>query len=293
MALDASRINISHGMRAPHAEVDGAVILEAARIGDTLELIDTRLLESSSTLATLNARRLLVDGDLRIADLSATGSRFDLSQARVTGHSVIGPLNPEVPLPSTELMTLHLDSCQLDSLDLVDVLAEIDLEGTTVRRLYVHTDSPMRLSGLSYQDLAIGPTGDLREALAWLARDPAFIPQTYEQLAAFYSGQGREADAREVRLGARRLARAREPWLRRLPGLLSDSVAGYGYRPSRAFVWLLIFWLMMLGWDGRKVGTKRRCQRAPIRARAGRRVSTDHPSHRSSQPRLHTQLGDH
>ena len=61
----------------------------------------------------------------------------------------------------------------------------------------------------------------------------------YEQLATLYRQIGREADARTVLLAKQRRRRQLSA-----PGaawsLLQDVLIGYGYRPGRAALWLLV-----------------------------------------------------
>jgi hypothetical protein len=97
----------------------------------------------------------------------------------------------------------------------------------------------LRLDGARYTALQPVRTGP--ERLGWLDRDPdGYRPQPYEQLATVYRQIGHEPDARTVllvkqRRRRRQLSPAGAAW-----GLLQDGLVGYGYRPGRAALWLLV-----------------------------------------------------
>ena len=75
--------------------------------------------------------------------------------------------------------------------------------------------------------------------LAWLARDPGGHPsQPYERLAANYRSLGSDADARAVLLARQRTRRSILPWHAQAWGYVQDITVGYGYRPTRAALWL-------------------------------------------------------
>ncbi|HEY0697505.1 MAG TPA: hypothetical protein VGD43_06810, partial [Micromonospora sp.] len=114
--------------------------------------------------------------------------------------------------------------------------------------------APMRLAGLTYNDLDPDPDPPARHRIAWLRRDPAgFHPQPYEQLATYYRSIGHDRDARRILLAKQRTHRRTTPgtwraprYLRpllatawRLPGWIIDALSGYGYVPWRAFYWLI------------------------------------------------------
>lgn len=120
-----------------------------------------------------------------------------------------------------------------------------------------------RLAGLTYTDLDPDPDPPVKQRLRWLERDPdGYHPQPYEQLAAYYRANGHDREARRVLLAKRRVHRDHAsnagldgPWkqlvagLRRIPGLIIDALAGYGYAPGRAFAWLittLVFGTLLL-----------------------------------------------
>jgi hypothetical protein len=113
-----------------------------------------------------------------------------------------------------------------------------------LRDYEVHWPDQLQLDGLTYS--ALDPQLSARDRLGWLARDPrGHLTSAYEQLAAVYRGQGRDADARTVQLAKYRRRRPALAWYARWWGRLQDITVGYGYRPARAALWLLA--LLALG----------------------------------------------
>lgn len=128
-------------------------------------------------------------------------------------------------------------------------VGNVDLRYT---RAGIVVDDPMDwpdtldLEGLIYQDLqpyrkARGPEG----RLAWLSRTGGeYRPQPYEQLAAYYRRLGHEDEARTVLVAKQRRRRRELGWRGRTLGWFLDAIVGYGYRPGRAFAWMLALWLL-------------------------------------------------
>jgi hypothetical protein len=71
-----------------------------------------------------------------------------------------------------------------------------------------------------------------------------FRMQPYSYLASYFRGTGHDDRARQVMLAAQRAHRRTRPWLLRIPGLLMDAIAGYGYAPSRAVTVLIGAWAL-------------------------------------------------
>jgi len=88
---------------------------------------------------------------------------------------------------------------------------------------------------------AMEPYLAARQWLRWLQRDPdGYQPQPYEQLAAYYRRVGHDEQARTVLLAKQRHRRQRLHLPARAWGHLQDTAIGYGYRPARAFGWLIL-----------------------------------------------------
>ena len=71
--------------------------------------------------------------------------------------------------------------------------------------------------------------------------------QPYSYLASYFRGTGHDDHARKVMLAAQRAHRRTRPWLLRMPGLVMDTIAGYGYAPARAVAVLIGAWAWVSG----------------------------------------------
>jgi hypothetical protein len=95
--------------------------------------------------------------------------------------------------------------------------------------------------GFEYADLQpyVAASGEAGR-LEWLSRSPeGYRPQPYEQLAAYYRKLGNDQEARTVLLAKQRRRRTESPLAIKLFGYVLDILVGYGYRPLRAFSWLI------------------------------------------------------
>lgn len=131
----------------------------------------------------------------------------------------------------------------------------VSLAGAKIGRLV--DDEPswpkhIILIGLTYGDLG-NPDISVKDRLDWLNRTPPiypYSPQPYQQLAAFYRGLGHDDSARRVLLESQRLrtqqlisppsSGRRRRWGWWLWGRVQDVLAGYGYLPGRALLWLAV-----------------------------------------------------
>ncbi|GAA1083637.1 oxidoreductase [Kitasatospora arboriphila] len=103
----------------------------------------------------------------------------------------------------------------------------------------------VRLTGFTYESLRPAEPFGVAERIAWLENSLGeYQPEPYEQLASALRRDGRDEDAREVLYAKQRRRRAALPVHARLWGLLQDVTVGYGYRPGRAALWLLLAWLL-------------------------------------------------
>lgn len=69
-------------------------------------------------------------------------------------------------------------------------------------------------------------------------------PQPLEQLASVYKSHGHDRDARATLLARERARRRTLGVFGKTIGVMQDLLLGYGYRPSRAFYSLSIFWVL-------------------------------------------------
>ena len=190
----------------------------------------------------IRADGLNVTGDMFCQEGFKAEGQVRLTNAKITGQ--LGFRN--ATLRNLDDIALLCSDLRADTLwlDNLNVVGTVDLMQVQVRVLI---DNPSEwpdhshLEGLVYDDLqpycrARGTDG----RLAWLSRaEPEYRPQPYEQLAAYYRRLGHEEEARQVLIAKEAARRA----VLSIPGkILSVILAvtvGYGYRPLRAFVWLV------------------------------------------------------
>jgi hypothetical protein len=73
-----------------------------------------------------------------------------------------------------------------------------------------------------------------------------YVPQPYDQLAAVYGRAGDDSAAHSIQLAKFRQRNRVIGWRRwyyKLWNFIQDAVIGYGYRPGRAFLWLLVLFV--------------------------------------------------
>ncbi|GHJ46379.1 hypothetical protein Cs7R123_37210 [Catellatospora sp. TT07R-123] len=228
----------------------GGVNLYGATVTGQLSLAGAKLANPGGL--ALNGRNLTVGRILQCSyGFSAEGT-VSLANATLSGATFAGATFtvPDGGASTTHL-TLDCESLSTGWLTLPDAVPGVtDLRQGTIGRLCVPAGAllnPMRLSGLTYTDLDPDPDPPVHLRLGWLRRDPdGYHPQPYEQLAAYYRTNGHDRQARIILLGKRRTQRRYSSGplslaglLRRIPGLLIDALAGYGYVPARAFACLL------------------------------------------------------
>ncbi|MFI5527974.1 oxidoreductase [Kitasatospora sp. NPDC051853] len=110
-------------------------------------------------------------------------------------------------------------------------------------------DGHVGLSGFTYESLRPDRPFSVEQRIAWLEGALGeYQPEPYEQLAAALRRDGRDEDAREVLYAKHRRRRTTLPLLSRLWGRLQDATVGYGYRPGRAALWLLLAWAVGTAW---------------------------------------------
>ncbi|MGH8896860.1 MAG: hypothetical protein ACRDZ4_07525 [Egibacteraceae bacterium] len=97
------------------------------------------------------------------------------------------------------------------------------------------------LDGFIYDSFEEAGTAKYR--LGWVRRyysGDLYVPQPYEQLAAYFRRAGRDADARTVAIGKEHARRASLSWWRRPCHWLFGLAVGYGYRLWRALIPLVL-----------------------------------------------------
>lgn len=212
--LNAPQISVVGGLYCNgQFSASGMINLFGAVIGSTLEFNGATLSDASGKC--LRAPGLTVKNSAYFTGCTVTGE-IDLAGAHIGG---------ELQLTETQFTD-----------------STLDLRGADVGQLHAGPASlpgRLRLNGLTYASLH--PYLPALQRLEILRRDiDGYQPQPYEQLAAYYRTLGYDEHARTVLLSKQRsrrvgLAPAAKAW-----GYLQDVVIGYGYRPARALIWLVV-----------------------------------------------------
>lgn len=217
----------------------GEVCLNDAHVGTILDFTGARLHNpSGSALAALG---LTVDAIMNCCDGFESLGAIELSHANI--RSILCFERAHLSNPGG----LALWAEQLHAKDVL-LQTAAPINGTVdLRHAYIdvlHDDpavwpASLRLDGLIYESL--DPLLPAHDRLEWLRRDPdGSPPQPYEQLAKQYRKLGSPEDARAVLLARQRRRRHSLPPVAKAWGYLQDWTVGYGYRPLRAALWLLM-----------------------------------------------------
>jgi hypothetical protein len=264
--LDAFGVTVQGSLDLVRCTLTGAVVVYGAMIGGDLDFDWARLTaggrppelfgdrtaaifgESVQVGRNLYLQGTIVDGTVDLAGTRVSGAVCARTGVRIDGELRLGraEVGGTVDLTDADLRNsggVALDGWGLRAGQLTLLPTAVD--GTVDlrhARFDVLRDDParwpaeLRLDGATYT--ALEPVLAAQDRLPWLAGD-GYRPQPYEQLAAVYRGSGREADARTVLLARERRRRRHLSTAGRVWGLLQDALVGYGYRPGRAWLWLL------------------------------------------------------
>ncbi|MGP3989576.1 oxidoreductase [Streptomyces sp. 3N207] len=258
-SLDADGLNVAQDVNADLLETAGELSLRGARVGGTISLHGARLSNPHGRSA-LTASRLTVEENLMLAP-GPLPSGSDSRMARMQAAAVQGGINLDsstiggalvlegVRLELTHDQELSLRGIQATELTFTPECPErgrVDLQDTVVSRLIDRAaswpgDGRLRLRGFTYEYLIPKGPFPLDQRLAWVhAATPEFSPEPYDRLAACLQTGGEDADAHTVLLTKLRRRRDTLPLPLRVWDYIQDLALGYGYRPGRAALWLVL-----------------------------------------------------
>lgn len=235
--LALGRVTIDDEFRADGGfTAHGLVRLAGAVIAGNITFDDAVLDNPGGT--ALHASNLSGGSDLHAMRLTARG-RINLRGARIPGQ-----LNfAYARLSNPGGMALRASSLVVGELWLRDAFpieGSVSLRRSQLDLLYISPEAwpdEVHFDGLTYAMLH--PHEPAERRLQVLERDfDGYVPYSYEQIAAAYRRIGDDAAARTVLLAKLRRHRTTRPWWARPWGYLQDVTVGYGFRPSRAAVWL-------------------------------------------------------
>jgi hypothetical protein len=240
-ALAADDVTVDGGLFCEKLQAEGTVRLAGAHIKNNLWLNGAHLTNPLGN--ALNAQAITVDNSMFCQeDFRAEGTVYLLG-AHITGQ--LGFLG--ATLSSTSGQALNCETLQAESLWLstTSITGTVALNSARVSVLHGQASSwhaEMFIDGFVYDNLepyalARGVSG----RLSWLAHaETGYRPQPYEQLATYYRRLGHDEEARWVLLAKQRRRRAGLGLFGKVFGYTFDAIVGYGYRPARAFTWLVL-----------------------------------------------------
>jgi hypothetical protein len=241
-ALNASRLRVGGDIDCRDGFVEhGMIDLCDARVGGSVLFEGAELTTLDNRLPVLRGNGVETGGVFNLCDGFTAHGRISLNSATVRSRICFDDAALDTSADASALSCVGLSAATL-SLRLREApVGVVDLRQSRIGLL---RDAPaawpagLVLDGAVYDSLH--PALPASARLPWLCRDPAgFVPHPYEQLAAAYQRQGRDADARAVLVAKHRSMRRTLPPPARLWSLLQEVTVGYGYRPLRA-VWLLL-----------------------------------------------------
>ena len=260
--LSADRIFIRGSALLRGATVRGGIAFLGARIGGDLDLVGSTIERAGSAAVEADSAEITGDAAFRQARIKGMVS---LVTARIGGD--VDFSGTDVANPGEVAVRLNRSSVEgaLFLREGVVIDGALSLNGAQLGAITDEAASwpkpgDLLLNRCLYKAFLGAPVG-AAERLDWLSRqDPSrwgedFWPQPYEHLARVLGEMGHDDDAMAVLLEKdrlwRRAMRQRAPSLAlRLAMTLRDAfmgiTIGYGRRPLRAVIWLLVFGLM--GW---------------------------------------------
>ncbi|MEU8512186.1 oxidoreductase [Kitasatospora sp. NPDC048722] len=275
-ALSADGMTVHQDFEADRIEVHGELSLRTARIGGRLSLRGAQLHAVPDNRICLNAVRITV-GHTAYLTSSADGGWFGSRSYYGSGYGQTAPAGA----PSTPFRAygqVRLSDARFDGACLIS--GEFHLEGDdelSLRRIHTPelrftcrmrptgpvslsrarvgnlVDTPdawplgkhLGLTGFTYEVLRPVAPFTVQQRIAWLEGSTVdFQPESYEQLAAAMRRDGADDDAREVLYAKQRRRRETLPLPARIWGTVQDVSVGYGFRPGRAALWLLLAWAL-------------------------------------------------
>ncbi|MGW2812932.1 oxidoreductase [Streptomyces sp. NPDC001415] len=276
-SIAADGLSVAQDLQADLIECYGELSLRAAKVGVTLSLRGSRLINPDGHRA-LNAPQLIVERTLYLTSAAVypSGNQAGTTPPYGTNYTntpvrgtLIQPFEcrgglrlddgrfgdavdlAQSRVVMTDAQELSLRRIQTPELRFTGQRAErgkVVLSGARVGNLVDMADSwpgpgHLTMNGFAYENLIPIGTFTLAERLDWVtAATPEYAPEPYERLAAVLRGSGEDADAREVLLAKQRRRRETLPLAAKAWGVLQDLTVAYGYRPGRAALWMAVLW---------------------------------------------------
>ncbi|GAA1655025.1 hypothetical protein GCM10009828_100840 [Actinoplanes couchii] len=261
---------VARGLRMAGARIGVNVDLSRARvgiIGDPRAIRDPRAIGDPGAArgsgaaggfgAAITGGGVTVGGAVFGHDLVAEGE-IHLVGAQVTGAITLQNTTLCGPDDGYALLLIEAQARLLTLRPAPDSTGTVSLRDARVGRL---VDDPVNwprrcrieLDGLTYERLSRRSEDtvgwSVRQRLAWMGRFVVGVaPGPYDQLAAALARDGREQDARRVLVVRERRRYRAAGWAGAVWGAVQEAGIGFGYRPVRALLWLLLVVAGSTGW---------------------------------------------
>jgi hypothetical protein len=234
--------------------VKGSVYLNNAEIGTPAP----NPAVITPTGVALRLVRMRIDGDLGCWEGFAGHGTLDLSRSAVAGEFRLLTTELKGYPVAADLSNSQSAMLQLSGdpppgvLDLSKAKADFFKDSAAYWQ-----SGDVILDGFEYRAIDMNWV-TVRQREQWLSRameaskrkpggdHDGYVPQPYEQLAAVYRQAGDDRAARSIQLAKYRQRNRVIGWRRwysKLWNFVQDAVIGYGYRPTRAFLWLLLLFV--------------------------------------------------
>ncbi|WP_406287446.1 pentapeptide repeat-containing protein [Embleya sp. NBC_00896] len=220
----------------------GQVSLHGARFGGNARFSGTRIGRPGE--AALDLGRVYVEHSLFLTQGFHVSGSIRINDARV-GDAIVLAGGTACTNPDEQLTLWRVTARGLHLALTTPPLGRIVLNGASVGIL---TDTPdtwpppgnLEIAELTYTTRRAAAPAGVADRIAWVERGTAeYAPQPYDQLASVYRSAGEDDEARAVLLAKQRRRRETLSIPGRLWGRVQDVAIGYGYRPARAFGWLV------------------------------------------------------
>ena len=241
-AMFANGLHVGADASIDESVFTGQVNMFGARFGGRATFYGTRIVRPGES--ALNLSRVHVEHSLFLSQgFHAIGS-IRMNDARLGGAVVLAKATVCAD-PDEMLAMWRVSANGLHLAPSVPPLGRIVLNNADLVTL---TDAAgawpphgnLDIAGLTYTMWRSEGLKTVADRIDWVERGtPEYAPQPYDQLASVYRAVGEDDDARAVLLAKQRRRRATLSVPGRVWGHVQDVAIGYGYRPARAFAWLV------------------------------------------------------
>nr|WP_218680874.1 hypothetical protein [Rhodococcus qingshengii] len=249
LSLDGA--TIAGGLFAKGITTDGEIRARVATIGSQLNLSSAHLNNPGTDALNLSNGRIA--GDVFVGDsVTATGKldfRADSTISAVRTHFEGRVSLDGAKPPSSGYLVVNFEGAVIERLTLPpDSLAGIVLSLAKISHLDTPTDRepsyPVLATGWTIGDVTGRIRTDHAAATRWLnsihKKMDNFSPQPWHALATVYERNGHPAEARRLRFTAANKVTKNAPLPTKILRTIYLAVAGHGYYPLFAAVWLII-----------------------------------------------------